>query len=77
MFLTFRFLLLSAVAASALSAASAPSSGLRAGASTTNITPPLGTLIVGGFAPFPAQGSTMNSMRAASCSTTAARGSRS
>lgn len=55
MFLTFRFLLLSAVAASALSAASAPSSGLRAGASTTNITPPLGTLIVGGFAPFPAQ----------------------
>ena len=28
---------------------------LRAGAATSNITPPLGTLIVGGFAPYPAQ----------------------
>lgn len=29
--------------------------GLRAGAATSNITPPLGELIVGGFAPFPAK----------------------
>src|SRR4051812_48049215 len=30
--------------------------GLRAGAATSNITPPLDTMIVGGFLPFPASG---------------------
>jgi hypothetical protein len=33
----------------------AESSPLRAGAATSNITPELGTLVVGGFAPYPAQ----------------------
>lgn len=28
---------------------------LEAGAAASNITPPLGTLVVGGFAPYPAQ----------------------
>ncbi len=37
------------------SPASPPPAPLRAGAATSNITPPLGTIIVGGFAPFPAQ----------------------
>lgn len=48
------FLLLALLAAGSLSAA-VPSAPLRAGAATSNITPPLGTPIVGGFAPFPAQ----------------------
>ena len=36
-------------------AAPAAAPQLRAGAATSNITPPLGTRIVGGFAPYPAQ----------------------
>ncbi len=32
-----------------------PVTGLRAGAATSNITPPLGSIIVGGFNPFPAK----------------------
>lgn len=37
------------------SAAMADEPVLRAGAATSNITPPLGTIIVGGFAPYPAE----------------------
>ena len=33
----------------------APAAPLKAGAATSNITPPLGTFIVGGFAPYPAE----------------------
>ncbi len=33
----------------------APPPPLEAGAAASNITPPLGTLVVGGFAPYPAQ----------------------
>lgn len=47
-------LLPTALSTSARSAA-APPAPLRAGAATSVITPPLGTVIVGGFAPFPAQ----------------------
>ncbi|MBI4626481.1 MAG: neutral/alkaline non-lysosomal ceramidase N-terminal domain-containing protein [Verrucomicrobia bacterium] len=39
----------------ALLAAAPATPRLQAGAATSNITPPLGTLIVGGFAPYPAQ----------------------
>jgi neutral ceramidase len=35
--------------------AETPAAPLRAGAATSNLTPPLGTLIVGGFAPYPAE----------------------
>src|SRR5687767_1360758 len=45
-------LFLTCLPASALHAQAAK--GLRAGAATSNITPPLGSAIVGGFAPFPA-----------------------
>jgi len=50
-FVIFIFLL----GSGALWAADPVSPRLRAGAATSNITPPLGTLIVGGFAPYPAQ----------------------
>jgi neutral ceramidase len=49
-------LLLALSAASAFAAAPSPAAaGLRAGAATSNITPALGTAIVGGFAPYPAE----------------------
>lgn len=38
-----------------VAAAKKESSGLRAGAATSNITPPLGGAIIGGFVPFPAK----------------------
>ncbi len=47
-----RFLL--ALAVSAALAVAAENRALRAGAAASNITPPLGALIVGGFNPFPA-----------------------
>ncbi len=47
-------LLLSCLPATDLSAAAEPASGLRAGAATSNITPPLGGGVIGGFVPFPA-----------------------
>jgi hypothetical protein len=52
-----RLVLLSCVLAAAgcALAAATPPAGFRAGAATSNLTPPLGTPIVGGFAPFPAQ----------------------
>jgi neutral ceramidase len=46
--------LLVGVHAFAAPVAPADKSGLRAGAATSNITPPLGLRIVGGFAPYPA-----------------------
>ena len=49
-----RLLTLACCLCSALSAAQ-PAAPLRAGAAKTNITSPLGTPIIGGFAPFPAQ----------------------
>jgi len=49
-----RFLALACWLVSALAAAQ-PNAPLRAGAAKTNITSPLGTPIIGGFAPFPAQ----------------------
>lgn len=48
-------LLLVGFHALAAPATSAEKSGLRAGAATSNITPPLGLRIVGGFAPYPAE----------------------
>lgn len=42
------------LAASTVLAATPPPAPLRAGAATSNITPPLGAKIVGGFVPFPA-----------------------
>lgn len=39
----------------AVSFAATPTAPLKAGAATSNITPPLGAIIVGGFAPYPAE----------------------
>ncbi len=47
-------LLIIAIHASGTLWAAAPSAPLRAGAATSNITPPLGAKIVGGFVPYPA-----------------------
>src|SRR6266404_4072818 len=38
----------------AASVSAQPAKQLRAGAATSNLTPPLGSPVVGGFAPFPA-----------------------
>lgn len=53
----FGLLLLSALWSSTFCQAAdpAPTRGLRAGAATSNITPPLGEKIVGGFVPFPSE----------------------
>lgn len=48
-----RFLLLTILAATSLSAADAPKHPLLAGAATSNITPELGIEVVGGFSPYP------------------------
>ena len=52
-----RLTLIACLLAAALPVLSAatPPAGFRAGAATSNLTPPLGTPIVGGFAPVPAQ----------------------
>lgn len=47
--------LLIGAAASSMAAEAPAVTGLRAGAAASNITPPLGELVVGGFDPFPAQ----------------------
>ena len=48
-----RSLLLALFAAASLHAADTPKAPLMAGAATSNITPPLGSEVVGGFLPFP------------------------
>jgi neutral ceramidase len=48
-----RLLLLTLFAATSLSAADAPKAALMAGAATSNITPELGSEVVGGFSPYP------------------------
>jgi hypothetical protein len=48
------FVLLGCLTGSALSADPAPVPRFRAGAATSNITPPLGGGVIGGFVPFPA-----------------------
>jgi hypothetical protein len=45
-----------AVAFLMLAAAALAADSLRAGAATSNITPPLGSMIIGGFVPFPSTG---------------------
>jgi len=50
---TYFLILLSCVTGTALSADAGPASGFRAGAATSNITPPLGGAVIGGFVPFP------------------------
>jgi neutral ceramidase len=50
----FTYLCLSIVSLGLATAAVAADPVLKAGAATSNITPPLGTIIVGGFAPYPA-----------------------
>jgi hypothetical protein len=53
--LTLALVLLASAAFAGAAPAATSRGALRAGAATSNITPPLGTPIVGGFAPFPAQ----------------------
>lgn len=48
-----RTLLLALFAAASLQAADTPKASLMAGAATSNITPPLGSEVVGGFLPYP------------------------
>ncbi len=48
------FVLLACLTGSALSADPAPASQFRAGAASSNLTPPLGGGVIGGFVPFPA-----------------------